>query len=181
MLRVTGSKVGGTFLLPRESLLQPLLALIEELPLVWSPARRGRPYHSSQRWFLKAGVGRGGRHLPTVHALVAVLNQPEMAGVRVALSEQGHVPTRRTFERRLKAVPTHHPEQIAQLGDFLLRLLDPWATGGRAVKGDGPPLSARGGVRHRKHREAGEIPHTSMDPDAHWTKLGWHGGKCLTI
>jgi hypothetical protein len=30
-------------------------------------------------------------------------------------------------------------------------------------------------VWHRKHREKGEVPHTSIDTEAHWTKSGWHG------
>jgi hypothetical protein len=34
---------------------------------------------------------------------------------------------------------------------------------------------ACGGVWHQKHREKGERPHTSIDPEAHWTKSGWHG------
>jgi hypothetical protein len=28
---------------------------------------------------------------------------------------------------------------------------------------------------HQKHRELGEMPHTSIDTEAHWTKSGWHG------
>jgi hypothetical protein len=30
-------------------------------------------------------------------------------------------------------------------------------------------------VWHNKHRELGEIPHTSIDTQAGWTKSGWHG------
>ena len=30
-------------------------------------------------------------------------------------------------------------------------------------------LRARGGVWHQKH----QLPHTSIDPEAHWTKSGW--------
>jgi hypothetical protein len=33
----------------------------------------------------------------------------------------------------------------------------------------------RGGVWHKKDREAGIVPHTSIDTEAHWTKSGWHG------
>ena len=54
-------------------------------------------------------------------------------------------------------------------------LLDPWADGGRAVAIDSTVLRARGGVWHRKHREAGLVPHTSIDTEAGWTKAGWHG------
>jgi hypothetical protein len=40
---------------------------------------------------------------------------------------------------------------------------------------DSTVLRACGGVWHRKHREAGVVPHTSIDPEAGWTKSGWHG------
>jgi IS5 family transposase len=36
-------------------------------------------------------------------------------------------------------------------------------------------LRARGGVWPKQHREAGAVPHTSIDTQAHWTKSGWHG------
>jgi len=36
-------------------------------------------------------------------------------------------------------------------------------------------LRSRGGVWHQKHHEQGALPHTSIDPEAHWTKSGWHG------
>ena len=45
-------------------------------------------------------------------SLLAVLDQPEMAAVRAALCEHGHLPTRRTFERRLKALPQSLPEEL---------------------------------------------------------------------
>ncbi len=57
----------------------------------------------------------------------------------------------------------------------LVSLIQPWATCGRAVAIDSTILRARGGVWHQKHREKGEIPHTSIDTEAHWTKSGWHG------
>jgi hypothetical protein len=124
---------------------------------------------------VKAVVIMAVRHLSTVHALLGVLEQPKMAAVRAALSEQGHLPTRRTFERRLKALPTRLPEHVAVVGQHLLALLDPWAEGGRAVAIDSTPLHARGGVWHQKHRAVGTVPHTSIDTEAHWTKSSWHG------
>jgi hypothetical protein len=156
-------------------LLLLLLALVDELPLAPSAVRRGRPCQYSERLFLKAVVVMVVRHLPTVHALVAVLDQPEMAAVRAALCEHGHLPTRRTFERRLKALPQSLPEEIALLGEHLMARLDPWAEGGRAAAIDSTVLPARGGVWHKKHRESGIVPHTSIDTEAHWTKSGWHG------
>ncbi len=61
------------------------------------------------------------------------------------------------------------------LGEHVLARLDPWAKGGRAAAIDSTVLPACGGVWHKKHREAGLVPHTSIDPQAHWTKSGWHG------
>jgi DDE family transposase len=125
--------------------------------------------------FVKAVVVMVVRHLPSVPAVLAVLAQPELAPVRAALSDHGRFPARRTFERRLARVPTHLPEQIALVGEHLLALLDPWAAGGRAVAIDSTPLHARGGVWHKKDRDAGIVPHTRIDTQAHWTKSGWHG------
>lgn len=160
---------------PSLPLLVQLLGLIDQLPLASSAAHRGRPCIYSERLFLKAVVVMVVRHVPTVHALLAVLEQPDMAAVRAALCEHGALPTRRTFERRLKALPARLPAQIAAVGEHVLGKLDPWAKGGRAVAIDSTPLHARGGVWHQKHRLEGEVPHTSIDTEAHWTKSGWHG------
>ena len=112
-----------------------------------------------------------------MHEWLSVLAQPtrEMTLLRVLLTEQGHFTTRRTWERRLKAIPATLPAQIGCLGRHLVSLLQPWTERGRAVAIDSTILRARGGVWHRKHREKGELPHTSIDPEAHWTKSGWHG------
>jgi hypothetical protein len=61
------------------------------------------------------------------------------------------------------------------LGRHLVTIIQPWTSFGRAVAIDSTILRARGGVWHQKHREKGELPHTSIDPEAHWTKSGWHG------
>ena len=115
------------------------------------------------------------RHLHTVHELLCVLAQPtsEMTQLRQLLTEQECFPSRRTWERRLKAIPATLPVQIGCLGRHLVSLIQPWATCGRAVAIDSTVLRSRGGVWHQKHREKGEIPHTSIDTEAHWTKSGW--------
>jgi len=117
------------------------------------------------------------RHLHTVHELLSVLAQPtpEMMTLRELLTEREQFPSRRTWERRLKAIPATLPAQIGCLGRHLVSLIQPWTTSGRAVAIDSTVLRERSGVWHQKHREKGEIPHTSIDPEAHWTKSGWHG------
>ena len=75
-------------------------------------------------------------------------------------------------------MPDNLPAQIGCLGRHLVELIQPWASSGRGVAADSTVLRSRGGVWHQKHREAGEVPHTSIDTDdteAHWTKSGYHG------
>ena len=99
-----------------------------------------------------------------------------MAALRALMTlPDGRYPARRTWERRLAALPDTLPAQGACLGQHLVALLQPWAACGRAVAVDSTALRARGGVWHKKHREAGEVPHTSIDTEAHRTKSGWHG------
>jgi hypothetical protein len=100
---------------------------------------------------------------------------PEMRMLRMLLTSTGQFPTRRTWERRLQTLPNTLPAQISCLGRSLVALFQPWATCGRAVAIDSTVLCARGGVWHKKDREAGVVPHTSIDTEAHWTKSGWHG------
>lgn len=159
------------------SLLVTLILLIDRIPMPPLAKRHGRPRVYSDRLFLKALVIMIIRHLPKVHSLLAVLDEPtpEMRGLRALLIANGRYPSRRTWERRLAAIPDTLPTQIACLGYHLLVLLDPWRDCGRAVAIDSTPLRALGGVWHQKHRQAGVVPHSSIDTEAHWTRSGWHG------
>jgi len=117
------------------------------------------------------------RHLHKVNELLSVLRQAtaEMQALRAQLTEKGHYPSRRTWERRLKAMPDTLPAQIGCLGRYLVAVIQPWATSGRAAAIDSTVLQANGGVWHKKDRDKGIVPHTSIDTEAHWTKSGWHG------
>jgi hypothetical protein len=118
-------------------------------------------------------------HLHKVHELLSVLEQPgaEMSVLRGLLTQDGSFPSRRTWERRLKAVPATLPARIGCLGRYLIDLIEPWASYGRAVAIDSTILRAQGGVWHQKHREKGERPHTSIDPEARLSQIGlaWMG------
>ena len=166
-------------MIEQDTLLVRLVRLVERLPLPPPSAKRprGRPKTYTDRLFLKALVIMIVRHLHSVYELLSVLEQPtaEMQCLHSLLSEQGRYPTRRTFERRLKALPDSLPAQIGTLGRLLLNLIQPWANCGRAAAIDSTVLRARGGVWHKKDRESGKVPHTSIDTQAHWTKSGWHG------
>ena len=127
------------------------------------------------------------RHVHNVHELRSRLAQPtaEMQRLRTLLCEQGCFPTRRTWERRLKAIPDTLPAQIGCFGRHLLDLIQPWLMSGRAVAIDSTILRARGGVWHQKHREKGELPHTSIDPEARLPQirlavLSSTAGNCIS-
>jgi hypothetical protein len=159
------------------SLLVALVTLVERIPVPPPTARRGRPVVYPDRLFLKALGIMVVRRLPRVGTLLAVLDEPtpEMRRLWALLSEGGRFPVRRTWERRLRAVPDALPAQIGCLGRHLVAALDPWAAAGRAAALDSTPLRARGGGWHRKHRLAGVVPHSSIDTEAGWTRSGWHG------
>jgi hypothetical protein len=163
----------------QDGVLVQLIRLVERIPTPPPPPRRprGRPFVYSDRLFLKALIIMIVKRLHKVHELLAILDEPtpEMRSVRQLLKEGGRFPSRRTFERRLKALPEKLPEQIGCLGRHLVGLLKPWAKSGRAVAIDSTPLKARGGEWHKKDKQAGKVPHSSIDTEAGWTKSGWHG------
>src|SRR5919202_5197550 len=161
-----------------DSRLVLLLRLVDRILMPAAEHRgRGRPPQYSDRLFLKALVVMVVRHLHRPSELLAVLDEPtaEMLQVRALLSQDGHWPCRRTWERRLGRLPQTLPAQLCCLGHCLVDQLQPWAGTGRAVAIDSTVLYVRGGVWHAKHRAQGVVPHTSIDTEAHWTNSGWHG------
>lgn len=167
-------------MVPQDSLLVILVGLIDLIPMPPESAhrKRGHPKIYPDRLFLKALVIMIVQQVHTPSGLLAILAQPtgEMQVLQQKLSlPDGRFACRRTWERRLAIIPDTLPTQIACLGCFLLELLGLWAKHACAAAIDSTVLIARGGVWHKKDREKGEVPHTSIDPDAHWTKSGWHG------
>lgn len=163
----------------QDSVLVQLIRLVDRIPTPQPPPQRprGRPYLYSEKLFMKALVIMIVRRLHRVGELLAVLEEstPEMRMVRQLLAEEGRLPARRTFQRRLNALPATLPEQIGCLGRYLVEVLKPWESRGRAVALDSTVLQAKGGVWHKKDKEAGVVPHSSIDTEAGWTKSGWHG------
>ena len=161
------------------SILVSLVCLVDHLPFPPSPVRRqrGRPQTYSDRLLMKALVVMIIRRLHTAWALLAFLHQedPVVQQLRALLTEEGRFPTRRTWERRLAALPASLPGLIGRLGRQLVTVLTPWAQQGHGAACDSTAVRAHGGVWHKKDREAGSVPHTSIDTEAHWSKSGWHG------
>jgi Transposase DDE domain len=166
-------------MIPQEPLLVILVKMISRIPMPPLPSKRkrGHPIVYPDRLFLQALVIMIVRHLHKVHELLTALDEPncEMQTLRTLLTENGRYPSRRTWERRLKTIPDTLPAQIGCLGRYLVSLIQPWQQCGCAGAIDSTVLRAAGGVWHKKDREQGVVPHTSIDTEAAWTKSGWHG------
>jgi hypothetical protein len=166
-------------MLTERRILVSLLSLVEHLP---SPPplhkrKRGRQETYSDKLFIKALIVMIIRRLYTAYALLDFLAQPDPLAqqVRILLTEDGRFPSRRTWERRFEKLPARLPALIGCLGRLLVERLQPWTTQGRAAAVDSTPLRANGGVWHKKHRLAGEVPHSSIDTQAAWSMSGYHG------
>ena len=167
-------------MLQQKPLLVTFVMLIDRIPMPAPPKTRGRgrPKVYPDRLIVKALIIMVIRRLYTAYSLLAFLEQETTLTqqLRTLLSdEQGRFPCRRTWERRLEALPDDLPGMIGTLGRYLVYLIQPWAKQGRAAALDSTALRANGGVWHKKHREKGIVPHTSIDTDAHWSKSGHHG------
>ncbi len=164
----------------REETLPILLALVDKisLPSKQQKTKAGRKPHYDDHLFLKAAVIMTTKRLNKVNELLTVVEEPtrSMQTLRQQLTQQGRMPTRRTFERRLAALSERLSAIIVRLGAFLVSLIGIWESCGRAVAIDSTILRAKdGAVWHKKHQETGEVPHSRIDTEAGWTKSGWHG------
>ena len=166
-------------MLAERRILVSLLSLVEHLPSPPPPQRRrrGRQETYSDKLFIKALIVMIIRRLYTAYALLDFLAQPDLLAqqVRLLLTEDGCFPSRRTWERRFEKLPARLPALIGCLGRLLVERLQPWTIQGRAAAIDSTALRANGGVWHKKDQMAGEVPHSSIDTEAAWSKSGYHG------
>jgi hypothetical protein len=150
-------------MLRQTSLLVTLVTRIDQLPWPSEPVKRprGHPKMYADRLMVNALVSMIIRRRYTADALLAFLEQnaPLPQQLRPLLYEHGRLPSRRTGERRLTTRPQSVPGLIGYVGRYLVTLLRPWATHGRAVACDSPALEPGGSVWHKKHREQGGIPY----------------------
>src|SRR3954454_9801844 len=98
-------------MVPQISLLVLLVDLIDAIPSPTVARKRGRPPTYPDRLFLKALVIMLVRDVATFDGLLAILAQPtpEMQALRARLTCHGRFPARRTWERRLNALPASLP------------------------------------------------------------------------
>ena len=167
-------------MIPEEPFLVILLNLVDHIPEPSRPQKRGRgrPHTYPDRLIVKALIVMVVRRLYSAYALLAFLEQDTALTRRLRQHltlPDGRFPSRRTWERRLKVLPDSLPRLIGALGRHLVKLIQPWAQSGGAAAVDSTPLRAKGGVWHKKHREQGIVPHSSIDTEADWSKSGYHG------
>jgi hypothetical protein len=156
-----------------------LVKLVDEIPVLGKTEKRkrGRPKTYSERLIVKALIVMIVRRLYTAYSLLAFLDEEtELTKMlKQNLRENGKFPNRRTWERRLEALPQNLPSLIGTLGRYLVTVLEPYAHQGRAAALDSTALKANGGVWHKKDRDKGIVPHSSIDTEAAWSKSGYHG------
>lgn len=167
-------------MLHQKPLLVTIVLLVDRIPMPVPPKKRsrGRPKVYPDRLIVKALVIMIIRRLYSAYSLLTFLEQATALTneLRSLLTdEKGRFPSRRTWERRLQALPDDLPGLIGALGRLLVQLIQPWAQQGRAAALDSTALRAKGGVWHKKDREQGLVPHSSIDTEAHWSKSGHHG------
>jgi hypothetical protein len=116
-------------MLRQTSLLVSLVTLVDQLPWPPAPAKRsrGRPQTYADRLIVKALVIMIIRRLYTAYALLAFLEQDDLLPqqLRPLLYEHGRLPSRRTWERRLAALPQRLPGLIGSCGRHAVILLRP--------------------------------------------------------
>lgn len=138
-------------------LLVILLNLVDCIPNAAPPPNRGRgrPVTYPDRLIVKALIVMVVRRLYSAYALLAFLKQEtaltQQLRQQLTLPE-GRFPCRRTWERRLAALPDSLPGLIGALGRHLAELIEPWKQSGGAAAVDSTALRANGGVWHKKHR-----------------------------
>lgn len=161
-------------------LIDEVLAEAERGRCTASPVtgRRGRPLVYPEALFYKALVIMIVRRLTTVHEFCQVINEPtpQMQQLRSFICGEGPVPCARTWQRRLRVLPSTLPQQIHLLGSWLLEHIQPFDHSGRAVAIDSTLLKAFGGFQwHKKDKDQGQVPHPGIDIQAGWSKSGHHG------
>jgi len=136
-------------MIPQESMLVVQVKMIDLTPTPpVGPAKQGRPITYPEKLFLKALLIMIVKHLHKVHELLSVLNEPtfeiqQLRGAVAPLTENGRYPARRAWERRLKGLPASLPAQIGCFGRYLVELIAPWASSGRAVAVDSTVLHSK--------------------------------------
>ena len=168
----------------KESILFNILYLIGCIPWPTIPKKRGRPYVYSPTVILRCFIVRIWFRLDSNNALHIFLNVDccQYNHKLVLACGLVSIPSRRTFDRRLKTISTNIKQMISAMGYLFVTerlVVDPSITAT-----DSTLIKAKGCVWHKSSMEKGEIPCPGIDTDARWgyshTK-GWIFGYKLHL
>src|SRR4051812_18941810 len=145
--------------------------------------KRGRPYVYSPTVILRCFIVRIWFRLDSNNGLHTFLDTDCQYSRKLVLAcGLVSIPCRRTFDRRLKTIPTDIKERISAMGNLFVaeELVDLSIT---AI--DSTLLKAKGGVWHKSsYMKKGVVPCPGIDTDARWdfsrTK-GWIFGYKLHL
>jgi hypothetical protein len=147
-----------------------------------SRRKRGRPYVYSTTIILRCFIVRLWFRLDSNNALHSFLDTDCQYNHKLAIAcGLVTIPSRRTFDRRLKTMSTDIKERISTMGYLFVAegLVDSFIA---AV--DSTLMKAKGHVWHKSSMEKGEVPCPGIDTDARWgyshTK-GWIFGYKLHL
>jgi hypothetical protein len=167
-------------MLRQKSGLVTLVQRLEAWPWPSAPAQRarGRPQTAAERLLVKALVIMMTRRLATAYAWLPFRTQAELAAQqrRPLVPAHGRLPTRRTWERRLAALPPPLPGLLGGCGRHLVPGLSPWGSHGRAAAIESTPWPTGGGVWPTTPTAPGARPQTALAPAAGGAKAGGPGG-----
>ena len=152
------------------------------IPWPVRPRKRGRPYVYTPTVILICFIVRIWFRLDSNNGLHTFLDTDCQYNRKLVLAcGLITIPSRRTFDRRLKTISTDIKERISTMGYLFVveRLVDLSIT---AI--DSTLLKAKGPVWHKSSMEKGEVPRSGIDTGARWgyshTK-GWVFGYKLHI
>lgn len=167
-----------------ESVLFSILHLVGCIPWpVPAARRRGHPYVYSPTVILRCFIVRIWFRIDSNNALHEFLVSDSLYSRRLAAAcGLKSVPDRRTFDRRLKTIPSDVKQRIAAMGRLFVAegMIDPYI-----VAPDSTLVRAKGGrVWHKSSMKKGKVPHSGIDTDARWGfshTRGWIFGYKLHI
>ena len=133
------------------------------------PKKRGRPYVYSPTVILRCFIVRIWFRLDSNNALYTFLETDWKYRRKLVLAwGLITIPSRRTFDRRLKTISIDIKQRISAMGCLFIveGMVDPSIT---AV--DSSLLKAKGHVWHKSSMEKGVVPRPGIDTGARWWGL----------
>ncbi len=137
-------------------------------PSMSTTRKRGRPYVYAPTIILRCFIVRLWFRIDSNNALHTFLNMDCLYNHKLAIAcGLVTIPSRRTFDRRLKTISTDIKQRISAMGYLFVveGLVDPSIT---AAAVDSTLLKAKGPVWHKSSMKKDIVPCPGIDTDARW-------------